>query len=111
MDTDERGPLIEKDTNNKSSRSATADSKRNGLGMFDLAMGKGASNGVGDKTKRPRTRHAAKRLSIPTPNSILFSRESRAHYRLRDTTDGDSGDVDELAMDDGGYRVRSVKKS
>ena len=112
MDTKDNGPLIEKDTNTDSGRPATADSKVKGLGKFDAAMRKGLLNGVGDKTKRPKTgTRAAKRLSIPTPNSILFSRESRAHYRLRDTTDGDSGDIDELQMDDGGYKVRSVRNN
>lgn len=112
MDTKDNGPLIEKDTNRDSARPATADSKVRGLGKLDAAMRKGLLNGVGDKAKRPKTgTRAAKRLSIPTPNSILFSRESRAHYRLRDTTDGDSGDIDELQMDDGGYKVKSVRNN
>lgn len=110
MDTKDSGPLIEKDPYTQPSRPVTAESRINGLGIFDAATGEGLLNGVGDKLKRPRIRNkAAKRLSIPTPNSILFSRESRAHYRLRDTSDGDSGDVDELQIDDGGYKVRSVK--
>lgn len=112
MDTKDNGPLLEKDMNRVSSRPATADSKLKGLGNLDVAMRKGLLNGVGDKTKRPKTAtRAAKRLSIPTPNSILFSRESRAHYRLRDTTDGDSGDIDELQMDEGGYKVKSVRNN
>ena len=112
MDTMERGPLILKDKGIKFGRPATADSKTKGLGMVETAMEKGPLVSIGDVMKRPRARTtAAKRLSIPTPNSILFSRESRAHYRLRDTTDGDTIDFDELQMDDGGYRVRAVKKS
>ena len=108
----EGGPLIEKDKRTKSGRPATADSKISGSGMIEAAMEKGSLSGLGEKFKRPRARTtAAKRLSIPTPNSILFSRESRAHYRLRDTTDEDSCDVDELQTGDGGYRVRAVRKS
>ena len=111
-DSEQGGPLIKNHESTKSSRPATADSKINGPGMMEAVMEKGPLSVIGEKFKRPRARTtAAKRLSIPTPNSILFSRESRAHYRLRDTTDGDSFDVDELQIDDGGYKVRAVRKS
>ena len=108
----EGGSLVEEDETTKSGRPATADSKTNCSRMIEAATEKGSLSGIGEKFKRPRARTTpAKRLSIPTPNSILFSRESRAHYRLRDTTDGDSFDVDELQIHDGGYRVRAVKMS
>lgn len=111
-DSVDDAPLIEKDKRTKSGRPATADSKINDSGIIEGVMDKGSLSGIGEKFKRPRARTtAAKRLSIPTPNSILFSRESRAHYRLRDTTDGDNFDVDELHIGDGGYRVRAVTKS
>lgn len=111
MDTLDSGPLIENDRGMKFGRPVTSDGKAKGLSMIEAAVEKGPLVCIGDKIKRPRARTtAAKRLSIPTPNSILFSRESRAHYRLRDTTDGDTIDVDELQMDDGGYRVRPAKK-
>ena len=112
MDTSDGGPLLEKNEIVRPSRPATADSNFEGVEKNEKAVVQGSLSCVGDRFKRPRNRTtAAKRLSIPSPSSILFSRESRAHYRLRDTSDGDSLDVDELQMDDGGYRVRVVRKN
>lgn len=114
MDTKDSGPLIEKDRNSMADRPATRDTKRKGLGIFETAKEIGSLDGARDKTKRTRTcTNSGQRLSIPTPKSILFSRESRAHYRLRDTsdhTDHDSEDLDELQMADGEYSVRGTRK-
>ena len=114
MDTKDSGPLIEKDQNSVADRPATRDSKRKGLGIFESAKEVGPLDRAGDKIKRARTgTNAGQRLSIPTPNSILFSRESRAHYRLRDTSDHtghDNEDIDELQIADGEYSVRGTRK-
>lgn len=84
-------------------------------------MGKNIGTSEAEKVRRPlasavgiakrtkaRTAHARRSL-IPRPNSIMFSRESRAHFRLRDTTDGDTMDLDELQME-GAFSVESVIK-
>ena len=114
MDTKDSGPLIEKDRNSMADRQATRDIRRKGLGIFEAAKEIGSLDRARDKTKRTRTRaNTGQRLSIPTPNSILFSRESRAHYRLRDTsdhTDHDSEGVDELQVADGEYSVGGTRK-
>ena len=109
MDTKDSGPLLGMDTRVGKSRPATANSGRKGFGVFEKAVRQDPSDSLGDKLKRPGLRNAtAKRLSSPTPNSILFSRESRAHYRLRDTSDGDTLDVDELQAGESGYNVRVI---
>ena len=114
MDTKDSGPLIEKHQNSMADRPAPKDTKSKGLGIFGTAKDFGSLDRVGEKTKRTRTRtNTGQRLSIPTPNSILFSRESRAHYRLRDTSDHvdhDSEDLDELQVADGEYSVRGTRK-
>ncbi|KAL8795653.1 MAG: hypothetical protein Q9195_001891 [Heterodermia aff. obscurata] len=115
MNTQDNGPLIEKHRNSVAERPTTRDTKRKGLGIFETAKDIGSLDCHGDKTKRTRTRtNTGQRLSIPTPNSILFSRESRAHYRLRDTSDHvdhDSEDLDELQMADGEYSVKGTKNA
>ena len=114
LDTTDSGPLIEKQQNSMADRPATRDSKRKGLGIFETARETGSLDHAKDKTKKTRTRtHTGQRPSIPTPNSILFSRESRAHYRLRDTSDHadhDSEDLDELQKAGGEDSVRGTRK-
>ena len=114
MDTKDSGPLIEKHQNSIVDRPATQDCKKKGLGIFETAKDIRSQDRAGDKTKRTRAcTNTGQRLSIPTPNSILFSRESRAHYRLRDTSDHvdhGSDDLDELQIEDGEYSVRGTRK-
>ena len=114
LDTKDSRPLIEKQQNSMADRPATRDSKRKGLGIFETARETGSLDHAKDKTKKTRTRtHTGQRPSIPTPNSILFSRESRAHYRLRDTSDHadhDSEDLDELQIAGGEYSVGGTRK-
>lgn len=92
-------------------RPTTADSKVKGLNIFEAARGKVPFTSAAALAKRPRVRMVtAGRTSIPRPNSILFSRESRAHFRLRDTTDGDTMEIDELQMYDGCFSVGGAAK-
>lgn len=110
LDTHDLNALL----NNKSAsleRPTTADSKLKGLNIFETTKGKVPLTSAAALAKRPRVRMAtAGRTSIPRPNSILFSRESRAHFRLRDTTDGDTMEVDELQMYDGCFSVGGAAK-
>ena len=111
LDTRDTNVLLEKDKNSKA-RPNTADNNAKGLNMFESAKGKVPLLSAAGLVKRPRARTGVtKRPSDPRPDSILFSRESRAHYRLRDTTDGDAMEVDELQMYDDCHNVgRTVKK-
>ena len=109
--TQDKNTLIEKDNNANIEKPGTAESKTKGLGIFEASKGKLPLQNAAGVAKRFRSRTVPTgRPSIPRPNSILFSRESRAHYRLRDTTDGDTMDVDELQMYDDCYSIgRSLK--
>ena len=111
LDTHDMNVLLEKDKNAKRGRPSTADSKSKGLNIFETAKAKVPLTNAAGLVKRPRARTvAAGRTSIPRPNSILFSRESRAHFRLRDTTDGDTMEIDELQMYDGCFSVGRTTK-
>ena len=111
LDTRDTNVLLEKDKYLKA-RPSTADNNGKGLNMFESAKGKVPLFSVAGLAKRPRARTGGtKRPADPRPDSILFSRESRAHYRLRDTTDGDTMEVDELQMYDDCHNIgRTVKK-
>lgn len=112
LDTHDLNALLDHDKNASLERPKTADSKKKGLSIFETAKGKVPLTSAAALAKRPRVRMAAAgRTSIPRPNSILFSRESRAHFRLRDTTDGDTMEVDELQMYDGCFRVGGAAKN
>lgn len=101
LETKDMNVLVEKDKNVGSQRPSTADSKVKGLNIFETADRRMPLSSAAALAKRHRLRTrtvTAGRTSIPRPNSILFSRESRAHFRLRDTTDGDTMEIDELQM-------------
>ena len=111
LDTHDMNALLDNNKNASLERPNTSDSKVKGLNIFETAKGKGPLTSAAALAKRPRVRmQAAGRTSIPRPNSILFSRESRAHFRLRDTTDGDTMEVDELQMYDGCFSVGGAAK-
>lgn len=106
LNTRDTNALVEKDKNTKLDRPSTADSNTKGPKVSDSTRHIKTFASAAGIAKRPRAHTVtAGRTSIPRPNSILFSRESRAHYRLRDTTDGDSMDIDELQMYEGCFTV------
>lgn len=111
LGTNDTNVLMEKNKNARLAQPSTADSKTKGLSIFETAKRKVPLTSAAALATRPRVqRTVSGRSSIPRPNSILFSRESRAHYRLRDTTDGDTMEIDELQMYDDCDSIRRTEK-
>ena len=105
LDTNDQGLLLDEHNTTKRARPSTANGKQKDTSNHGSLT---SAAGIG---KRPRARvAAAKRTLIPRPNSILFSRESRAHYRLRDTSDGSTMGMDELQMDDDAFSFKAASK-
>ncbi|KAL8828015.1 MAG: hypothetical protein Q9191_002832 [Dirinaria sp. TL-2023a] len=106
LDTNDKGVLLDEIKATKRSLPNTANRQQRDTSNHQPLTS------IAGVAKRSRARAtAAKRTLIPRPNSIMFSRESRAHFRLRDTTDGATMDIDELQMDGDDFNFGAAEKN